>query len=72
MCYTIPMLLPDYITKLGDEAFADLVGIKGRTAASWRRRERFPRAMKAREIVKLTRGEVSFAEVYAPSKEERA
>jgi DNA-binding transcriptional regulator YdaS (Cro superfamily) len=59
------MLLSDFIKQLGDEAAAELFGVKPRTAQSWRLGERFPRPKQAREVVERTKGEVSLEEVYA-------
>ena len=57
--------LPAYIALLGDEAFASRYGVKPRTAASWRRRERFPRLDQAHELVAKSNGELTIAMVYA-------
>jgi hypothetical protein len=48
------MRLPEYIKQLGDRKFAKLVKVTPRTAASWRRMERRPKAEKAQEIVEKT------------------
>lgn len=58
------MSLPDYILKVGDEAAAASFGVKVRTVQSWRRRDRYPRVEQAREIVRLTRGEVDFSGIF--------
>lgn len=61
-----PMKLSLYIKNIGDEAAAALFNVEVRTAASWRLGERHPRPKKAREIVLLTGGDVSFADIYEP------
>lgn len=60
------MKLSLYIQNIGDEAAATLFSVEERTAASWRRGERHPRPKKAREIVMLTGGDVSYADIYQP------
>lgn len=45
------MTLVDYITKVGDQIAATQFGVKPRTTASWRRRERLPRPDQAERIV---------------------
>jgi DNA-binding transcriptional regulator YdaS (Cro superfamily) len=59
------MTLSRYITEIGDRAAGDLFGVSERTAASWRRGERCPRADKAHEIERITDGKVSFAGCFA-------
>ena len=59
------MTLSEYIKHKGDAEAARILGIKIRTAASWRRGERMPRPEQARRIVSLTGGEVSLADIYA-------
>lgn len=61
------MDLPDFIRTHGDDRCAELFGVKPRTVASWRRRENFPRAQKALEIVEKTDGLVSLAGIYGAS-----
>lgn len=58
------MDLPTYIDKIGIAESAQKFRVAYRTAASWRARERFPKKEKAREIEKVTRREVTFAECY--------
>ena len=58
------MSLPELITELGDEAAADLFGVKLRTVQSWRRRERYPRAGQARLIVARSGGRTDFAGIF--------
>ena len=66
------MDLPTYIEAHGDEAAAQLFGVKVRTVASWRRGERWPHPNKAREIETATKGRVSFSEIFAtPRRHER-
>lgn len=66
------MDLPTFIEAHGDEAAAALFGAKVRTVASWRRGERWPHPNMARKIEKLTKGKVSFSEIFAtPRKHER-
>jgi DNA-binding transcriptional regulator YdaS (Cro superfamily) len=58
------MKLSQYISSVGDAAAAELFGVEERTAASWRKLTRSPRPEKAREIVKATKGKVSFSDCY--------
>lgn len=58
--------LPQYIAEIGDDKSAVLFRVKERTVASWRRRENFPRAKKAADIVALTNGEVTMEGIYSP------
>jgi hypothetical protein len=58
------MLLPDYINELGIAEFAAKFNVAERTAYAWKRRERFPRKEKAREIETASRKRVTFAECY--------
>lgn len=58
------MDLPTFIEAIGDEEAARLFDVKERTAASWRRGERWPRPEKARHIETVTKGRVSFSEIY--------
>ena len=48
------MRLPDYIRKVGVAKFAKALKVNKRTAESWMRMERRPRAEKAQEIVEKT------------------
>lgn len=48
------MRLPDYIRQVGAARFAKQFHVSKRTADSWRRMERRPRAGKAQEIVEKT------------------
>jgi hypothetical protein len=57
--------LPDYIKALGDQQFSARYGVKLRTAASWRRRERYPRPKQARALVERSGGELSLNAIYA-------
>lgn len=59
------MDLPTYIQALGDEEAAKLFGVKERTAQAWRYGYRRPRPKKALEVEKLTRGKVTFSEIYS-------
>lgn len=47
--------LPEFIDEVGDEAAADLFGVKPRCAAGWRRGERRPRPMVALRIIAESR-----------------
>lgn len=58
------MTLQSFIRKVGDQQASELFGVSERTAASWRRGERFPRTEKAHEIVKASNNEISFSECY--------
>ncbi len=63
------MRLADYIAKMGpDHKFAELVGVARRTVADWRTGNRRPRPEQAQVIVKRTKGLVSMADIYGPSK----
>ena len=48
------MRLPEYIEKVGAAKFAKLIGVKKRTAESWKRMERRPRPEQAQRIVEKT------------------
>lgn len=48
------MKLPEYIKQIGAAKFAKQFKVSKRTAESWRRLERRPRAEKAQEIVEKT------------------
>lgn len=58
------MTLSDYISDVGDDAAAAEFKVTARTAASWRRGERFPRMEKAKEIEAISKGVVSFSECF--------
>jgi len=58
------MTLSEYISNAGDDIAAARFFVSERTAASWRRGERFPRPDKAKEIERITAGAVSFAECF--------
>ena len=47
--------LPEFILLTGDKESAELFGVEERTAASWRRKERFPRPFKAKQIIEITK-----------------
>jgi len=66
------MDLRAYIEAIGDEAAAEKFGVKPRTAASWRRRERMPRPEMSAVIVERTNGEVSYAEIYSQPEDKDA
>jgi len=55
------MNISDYIEMTGDRVFCDLIGCKMRTAAAWRRQERFPSRNSIIKIVALTKGKVTHA-----------
>lgn len=61
----VDMTLSEFIQQIGDEAAASLFEVEERTAASWRRRERWPRKHKAKFIVEATKGVVDLAGVFA-------
>lgn len=48
------MRLPEYIAQVGVKRFAKQFKVKPRTAYSWLRMDRRPRAEKAQEIVEKT------------------
>jgi len=62
--------LPVFIETVGDAEAARLFGVAERTAASWRRRERYPRAPQAQIIVQITKnhscGPVDYSGIYGP------
>jgi hypothetical protein len=58
------MNLPDYIKKHGDEKCAAIFRSKVRTVGSWRRRERYPRPEKAREMVIASEGELTMSGIF--------
>lgn len=55
------MNITKYIELKGDKSFAELVGCKERTAASWRRGERSPSKEQIKHIIEATNGAVSVA-----------
>ena len=57
--------LPQYIASLGDVVFAQRYCVKERTAASWRRRERYPRPEQAHELIERSGGELTMDIIYA-------
>jgi len=59
------MKLREYIEMIGDEEAARLFSVKPRTAASWRRGERYPRPKQAAVIVEKTKGRVTYADIYS-------
>lgn len=59
------MNLKDYISELGDAAFAKKHKVTERCARSWRTGHRKPRAPKGLDIAKKSGGKLSFADVYA-------
>ncbi len=60
------MTLQKFIEKYGEEYCAYIFKAKVRTVASWRRGERFPRRLKAMEIVISTKGVVQMSGIYNP------
>lgn len=58
------MTLSEFIAQIGDAPAADLFGVTVRTAMSWRLGERVPRPGKAKEIVDLAGGDVTFHGCY--------
>lgn len=58
------MDLSAYIDEVGIANAARQFGVKYRTAASWRARERFPRRKKALEIESVTKKRVTVSEIY--------
>lgn len=52
------------LESIGDQAAAARFSVSIRTARSWRLAEREPRPEQARAIVRLSRGRVSFADIY--------
>lgn len=66
-----PIPLPAFIDEVGVEAAAKLFGVRKRTAASWRSRERYPRQKQAPLIVERTKGRVDYAGIYAPDPAEK-
>jgi len=61
------MDLSSYIEQLGDEEAAKRFGVKKRTVASWRRRERKPRPKQVPKIIKAAKGELSYEGIYSPT-----
>jgi DNA-binding transcriptional regulator YdaS (Cro superfamily) len=61
------MELSAFIEEVGDEKAAKLFGVKVRTAASWRRRERIPRPKQVPNIVRASKGKVTLEGVYPKS-----
>lgn len=60
------MNLSDYIKEQGEDAAAAKFRVSIWTIRSWRQRAKFPRTEKANEIVSLTGGIVTLADIYAP------
>ena len=56
--------LPEFIADVGDEASAELFGVKLRTIQSWRRRERIPRPDQAQAMVLVAGGRLSLESIY--------
>lgn len=59
------MDLPAFIRSVGDAAAVEILDAPLRTIKSWKYREKTPRAKKALEIERRTKGKVRFAEIYA-------
>lgn len=66
------MNLRDFLKEIGDSGAADLLDVPQRTVAAWRRGERIPRPNQAARIVRLTRGRVDYAGIYAPAPTDEA
>jgi len=64
---TARMSLPEYIRAIGDEAAAIRWGVRPRTIASWRLRQRFPRPAQAKVIVTNSDGLVDWRGIYDPA-----
>jgi hypothetical protein len=64
--------LPEFIEDVGTKEAARLFKVKERTAASWKRRERYPRPAKAPEIIAATRGVVDYRGIYGPADQQVA
>lgn len=60
------MTLSAFIRELGDQAAADLFGVKVRTVQSWRRLERYPRPEQSWVIVAKSEGRVDYAGIFGP------
>lgn len=60
------MNLKTYIDQRGEAAVATALNVSMWTVRSWRLGTRTPRAKKANEIVAVTGGEVTLADIYAP------
>ena len=58
------MTLQDFIRDMGDGRAAALFGVKERTAASWRRGERFPRAQDIPRMIELSGGRLEYASFF--------
>jgi len=60
--------LKDFLTNVGDDAAAALIGVTPRAVAAWRRGERFPRPVQADRIVRIAKnhpaGPVDYAGIY--------
>ncbi len=63
--------LKDFLTKVGDNQAADLIGVTPRAVAAWRRGERFPRPAQAERIVRIAEkhpaGPVNYSGIYQRS-----
>lgn len=58
------MTLSEYISTMGDEAAAKVLGISERAAKSYRLGKRTPRPEKAKQIVRRSRGKLSLDTIY--------
>ena len=59
------MNLTDYISALGDDTAAKVLGITVRSAKAYRLGVRTPRPAKAQQMVKRSRGKLSLEAIYA-------
>lgn len=66
------MNLSLYISLVGDEAAAEMFGIRARTAMSYRLGERKPRPEVAQKIIDKTNGKVDWQGIYAPTESKAA
>lgn len=58
------MKLNEYITLIGDEAAGKIFGVPVRRIVSWRLGARSPRPAMAMKIESITKGRVTFREIY--------
>ncbi len=58
------MTLSEYITMLGDQTAAQVLGISERAAKSYRLGKRTPRPAKAQNMVKRSKGKLTLETIY--------
>ena len=63
------MKFTDFVSKIGGDAeLADRLGVKPRTVQSWRLGDRQPRPVLAQKIIKISDGDLSWDDIYYPTR----